>query len=177
MIQNLEYPAAKLPQHQENMLSKLLKQQAAPAVELEPFDGNPINYHYFITMFRQVVENTIDDGAGRLARLIKFTSGEARDMIRPCIHFPSDSCYERAIDLLNDRYGNSYKILASYKQEIKKYPSLKFSDCKAFREFQNFLLKCSSIADHSDCKLLDGPETICQLVSKLPGSLIDRWNR
>ena len=51
------------------MLCKLLT--AAPKVDMEPFDGNTLNYHYFIVLFKEVVESKIDDIRGRLTRLIK----------------------------------------------------------------------------------------------------------
>ena len=44
---------------------------AAPEVELESFDGNTLNYHYFMAFFREVVKCDIDNLGGRLTRLIK----------------------------------------------------------------------------------------------------------
>ena len=37
-------------------ICKLLQQQAAPHVDIEKFDGNPINYQYFTSIFKEVVE-------------------------------------------------------------------------------------------------------------------------
>ena len=36
-------------------------------------------------IFKEVVEKRIEDPRGRLTRLIKCTSGEAKDLIRHCI--------------------------------------------------------------------------------------------
>ena len=36
-----------------DILYKLLQQQAAPEVDIEYFDGNPLNYHYFMALFSE----------------------------------------------------------------------------------------------------------------------------
>ena len=41
----------------------------------------------------------------------------------------------------------------------------------------NFLLKCESVSESQDWKVLDTPEMLCILISKMPGGLMDRWNR
>ena len=38
------------------ILGKLVKQQAAPDVDLYVFGGNPLGYHYFMTLFLDDVE-------------------------------------------------------------------------------------------------------------------------
>ena len=42
-----------------NALCTLIQQQAAPAVDMEKFDGNLLNYHYFMALFSKVVEAKI----------------------------------------------------------------------------------------------------------------------
>ena len=58
-----------------DVLCQLLKQQSAPDVDIDVFDGNPLNFKYFMSLFRQVVESKMKDPRGRLARLIKYTTG------------------------------------------------------------------------------------------------------
>ena len=42
-------------------MSKLLRQQAAPDVDIDIFSGDPVDYHFFIVVFEEVVEKKIDD--------------------------------------------------------------------------------------------------------------------
>ena len=65
-----------------NVLCQLLKQQAAPDVEIDTFDGNLLNYFYFMTLFKVAVERKIEDPKGRLTRLIRFTTGKAKELIQ-----------------------------------------------------------------------------------------------
>ena len=60
------------------MLCKLLKLHVAPEVDMEPFDGNTLNYHYFMALFKEVVESKIDAPRGRLTRLTKYTASDAK---------------------------------------------------------------------------------------------------
>ena len=47
------------------MMSKLLRQQAAPEVDIDAFIGDPTEYHYFLAVLEK-----IDDARSRLTRLI-----------------------------------------------------------------------------------------------------------
>ena len=49
---------------------RLLRQQAAPDVDIDIFSDDPVDYHYFIAVFEGVVEKRIGGPRGRLARLI-----------------------------------------------------------------------------------------------------------
>ena len=98
-------------------------------------------------------------------------------LIKHCIQLPHDKGYKYAKSLLEKTYGNPHKILSSYRKEVKDWPQVKFGDAKASRKFFNFLLKCESISDNQHWNALDTPEILCMLISKLPGVLMDRWNR
>ena len=52
------------------MMSKLLWQQASLDVDSNIFNDDPVDYHYFIAVFNEVVEKKIDDLWGRLRKLI-----------------------------------------------------------------------------------------------------------
>ena len=77
-------------------LHNLVKQQTAPDIELDFFDGIPLDFHYFMTLFHEVVEKRIDDPRGRLARLLKYTSGNAKEMIKHCVQKPPFMDYQHA---------------------------------------------------------------------------------
>ena len=92
--------------------------QAAAEVDMEQFDGNPLNYQYIIALFAKVVETNIEEPRGRLTRLIKFTTGEARELIKHCIHLPRSRSYQHARALLERTYCNSHKIISERNQAL-----------------------------------------------------------
>ena len=130
-----------------DILYKLLQQQVTPEVGTVYFNGNSLNYHYFMALFCQVMQTKIDDPRGSLIRPIKYTMGEPKELIKHCIQLPHDRGYQTAVTLLKKTYGNPHKILSSYQREVKKYPQIKFGDARTFQMFYNFLLKCESISD------------------------------
>ena len=72
-----------------------------------------------MALFKEVVESKIDDPRGRLTRLIKYTTGDAKEFIKHCIQLPSNEGFKNAKYLLEKVYGNLHKILVSYRRVIK----------------------------------------------------------
>ena len=90
-------------------MHKPLQLQSAADVDIETFDANVLNYHYFIALFREVVENEVNDPRGKLTMLIKYTSRDARELIKHCIQRPSNEGFKHAKYLLEKVYGNPHK--------------------------------------------------------------------
>ena len=114
-----------------DVLCQLLKQQAAPEVDIEVFDRNLLNSKYFMSVFKKVVETKVDDPRGRLTRLIKYTSGEVKELVKNCLYLPASEGYKEAIRMVNERYGDPQKFLAAYRMEIKDWPIMKAGDMGA----------------------------------------------
>ena len=158
------------------MLYQLVKEQSAPSVDIEVFDGNPLHYTYFRSMFREAVEKRIKDPQAKLARLLNLTSREAKELVKPFIHDRPECGFANAMRLLEKQYGNPHKLLASYRKEIKQMTKIKPGDAAAYRRLFNFLIKCQSL-EYGSQNPLDTPDVICMILAKIPGYLQDRWNR
>ena len=100
-----------------NVLCQLLTQQAAPDVEIRTFDGNPLNCFYFMA-----VKKKIDGLNGRLTRLIKLTSGKAKELIQHCTQLLDLIGYKQVISLMERYYGNPHTNVVAYRRQIKKWP-------------------------------------------------------
>ena len=161
----------------EEKLCELLQLQAALEVDIDYFSGEPLEYRYFMTTFEEVVEKKIRDPKGRLTRLIKYTKGEAKELIRHCIQRQADDGYSFAKQLLEKRYNNPHRVLAAYRKELKQWKQINPGDAVGFQRFYSFLIKCSSLVEGQYWNTLDSPENLCQLTSKLPGATRERWNR
>ena len=79
--------------------------------------------------------------------------------------------------MLNERFGDPHRITAAYRKEIKQWPQIIAGDADAYKKFQNFLVKCESIDHLQNWNVLNTPDIICMLLSKLPGSARDKWSR
>ena len=96
-----------------DLLCTLAREQAAPQVTIEPFDGNSLNFAYFLSMFTESVEKKIEDPLGRLIRLIKCTTGEAQELVKHFINDKPEQGYRNAMELLRRQYGNPHRFLVA----------------------------------------------------------------
>ena len=78
------------------MACKLVNQQSAPEIDIDVFGGNPLEFHYFMAVFDEAVEKKIEDSHGKLTLLVKYTTGEVKQMVKICIHLPPKEGYETA---------------------------------------------------------------------------------
>ena len=150
------------------MMCKLLSQQSAPNVDIDVFGDNPLEFNNFMSIFEEMVESKVVDPRGRLTRLINYTKGEAKELVKHCIQQPIEVCYDNAKNLLMKRYGDPHKILSAYRLEIKKWPQVRQGDAATYITFYNFLLKCQSLIDGRNWNLFNSPDMFCTLNSKLP---------
>ena len=145
---------------------------------MDYFSGNPLDYHYFMSLFEELVEKKIDDPFGKLARLIKYTRGEAKELIQHCSQMSQPDGFILAKKLLEKEYGDPHKVMSAYMKELNSWRTIKSGDIKGFKKFYRFLLKCNTNREGEVyLRLLDNPETLRILQLKLPQKIQDRWTR
>ena len=66
----------------KKMMCNLLLHQTAPDMEINTFKENPLEYHYFMSVFTEAAEKKFSDPPGRLVNLLKLTEGEAKETIK-----------------------------------------------------------------------------------------------
>ena len=136
-----------------------------------------MDFHYFMAVFNEIVKKKVDDHRGKLTRLIKYTTGDAKEMVKNCIQLSAEIGFETAKQLLTERYGNPYRIIEAYRKETKHWPQIKAGDADPYQKFQNFLVKLENIGHLQSGNVLDPPDIMCMLLSKLPGNARDKWSR
>ena len=90
--------------------NELLDILSLPKVDIEQFNGDPLKYNEFISIFDETVHNKSIDDSLKLTRLSQFTNGEAKDAIRHCSLIGGTAGYRKARKLLSTRFGDSYMI-------------------------------------------------------------------
>ena len=129
-----------------------------------------------MSMFSESVEKKIEDPKGRLTRLIQYTRGESKDLIKNFLNDKPEYGYNNAMAVPHRQFGNPQTLLSSYRKEVRQMVPLKAGDATAFRKLFNFLIKCQTIEVDGHYNPLDTPEIICMVLSKLPLHLQERWN-
>ena len=110
----------------------------------EKLTGSPLDYHYFLSVFKKTMECKVTDSQRWLIQLLKYTEGEARKTIKHRIQKPVGTGYDRAKLLLEQCYGDPHRILAAYKKEIKGWPSVNPGNSSSYWAFHYFLIKRES---------------------------------
>ena len=132
----------------------LLKEQPAPEIKIDVFDGKPMEFHYFLTD-----EKRVNDEWGKITRLIKYANGDAKDMVKNSIQLPPEDGLKAAKHLLNERYGDPHRIIAAYRCEISNGHRSNL----AYQRLQNVLIKCENTANLQIWNVFNMPDIICML--------------
>ena len=108
-----------LSHHQQMTLSMSL-----PDVQVPTFNGDPIDYCYFVRSFQNLIETITSSDSARLFYLVQYTSGEVQDLVRSCLFMKPEEGYKEARRLLKEKYGENYKIATTYVDRLSQFPPI-----------------------------------------------------
>lgn len=96
--------------HRQKELTELMVRQQnlslLPKRDLPVFDGDPLSFQPFIYAFEHSIENNTTNCQDRLYFLEQFTQGQAKDLVRSCMHMDARRGYGEAKQLLKKHFGN-----------------------------------------------------------------------
>lgn len=164
-------------QRQNEITAALVQQQrcsSLPARDVPLFDGDPLQYVSFIRAF----ENGVEEKASHsdcLYYLEQFTRGQPRELVRSCFHMTLDCGYAKAKQLLQEHFGNKYKIATAYLERALSWPSIKGEDVNILQSYALFLRGCCNVTEELQyLQELDMPSNMRVIISKLPFKLRER---
>jgi hypothetical protein len=124
------------------MLSEQHQQNFLPSLSLSSFKGDPTEYHLFIRTFNMRVERNVKSSGARMQYLQQYLDGEPRDLIKGCHYMEPEAGYVEAMKLLNEKYGDPYKVSNAYLKKVNDWPTLRPGDDNALEELAIFLTQC-----------------------------------
>ena len=80
---------------------------------MKVFDSDLLNFKYFVLILREVVETKLEDPRERLKQSIKYSSGEAKHLVKNYIYLSSEG------------YGEPMRILLPIERKSRNYLQLK----------------------------------------------------
>lgn len=170
---------ANILQRQNDITSILVKQQQhskLPQREIPVFSGDVLLYRPFIRAFEHTIELKTDNSADRLYFLDQYTSGLPRDLVRSCLHMSPDTGYEKAKVLLQEHYGDEFKICSAYLKKALEWPVIKTEDSKALQVFVLFLRSCcNAMQEMRYSQEINLSSNLKALIMKLPYKFRERW--
>ena len=87
--------------------TELINLLSIPKLEIDTFDGNPLEFQSFMAIFDEAVSSKVSDDQIKLTRLLQYTTGPAKAAIRNCALIGG---YTQARDILQKRFGNEHLV-------------------------------------------------------------------
>ena len=161
---------------QDDFLKSLSLGVTLPKPELLTFSGTPKDYFKFMKNFETNIVLKISDPSLRLSYLIQFCTGDPKKLIEDCVLLNPQEGYEKAVALLQSRYGRPHIIARSFIDNLTKGPTINANDVTALVQLANELSKCEITLKQLGYKSdLDSTSTISCIVKRLPYSIRAKW--
>jgi hypothetical protein len=81
-----------------------------PKREVPVFKVDPLSYQPFMHAFKYLIEDKTSSSQDRLYFLEHFTAGQARDLVRSCMHMDARRGYPEAMQLPEKHFGDEMKM-------------------------------------------------------------------
>ena len=147
-----------------------------PKQKLKPFSGDPLEFATFERGFRYMIEDKTSSERDRLNFLEQFTEGDAKTLVRSCLHMSDDVGYKEAKRMLQRKYGNKHKMAEAYLSKMRQWPDVKGD--KSLQELSLFLLESkNTMSSLGYLPELNSTSNIRMLMMKLPYSLRENWRK
>ena len=125
--------------------------------------------------FSTLIGNRCENESDKLYYLERYTGGGARELVRSCFCIENGG-FTKALDLLNKRYDNEFKIAECYLAKIETYPSIKIEDGIAMENFFILLTTClTAMSNMTALNQLNSPKELMSIVRKLPYKYREMW--
>ena len=154
--------------------TELIDMLSIPKLELDKFDGNPLEYHSFINVFDENVGNKTSDDRVKLTRLLQYTTRSAKAAIRNCTLISGSAGYKQARDILHTRFGNDHLISRKIVSDLTDGKSVSKS-CDIRKLADDLGMACSTLDDLKTTYEIDNQNTIIQIAQRCPKPIQTKW--
>ena len=170
-------------ERQNQAIQQLIQQQqqgvlalTLPQPSLQVFSGDPIDYCDFVRAFEHIVERKTLSSSARLYYLVQYTSGAVQELMKSCLSMREEEGYTEARRLLQERYGQNYKIAAAHVKRLVDGPTIRTDDGPALQQFSIQLTSCvNTLKEIGYLNKLDNPDNLKKIIDRLPYSMRVKW--
>ena len=118
-----------------------------PPCEPSVFSGNPMHYAEWICAFDTLIEENGKSAADKIHYLNKYLAGKAKEAVRGYFSLRTEDAYQKAKQVLQERYGNDFIIAESFRKGLEAWQRIPQRDYEGLRSFSDFLLQCQAASD------------------------------
>ena len=149
-----------------------------PAPEPTIFSGEPILYPDWKSSFHALIHRKNLPSSDKMYYLKRYVSGSAKEAINGLFLQSSSEAYERAWNILDERFGHPFIVTNAYRDKLRKWPKIGMKDHQGLRRFADFLTSVETAMQVIEkLNVLNAYMENQKLLTKLPDWLVSRWNR
>lgn len=102
--------------------------------------------------------------------------GRVKELVRSCQHMEPREGYAKARSLLEEKYGQKYKIAMAHVERLVKGPPIKSEDADALEGFSILLTSCfNTLKAINHLNKIENPDIMKKIIERLPYKLQERW--
>ena len=147
-----------------------------PSPDVPTFTGDHTEYNAFMLGFDTRISPRTVHNSDRLYYLHQYVKGEPRELIDGCMHMSPDAGYQEARRLLQQEYGDPYKITNSYLNILLDWMPIRNDDSVSLKRLSFFLIKCRNAMESiPDLGILNHIPNLQIIIGKLPLYLQNKW--
>ena len=140
------------------------------------FDGNPVNYPRFMENFRVNIEEREHDPKARLAYLIQFCTGVAKEAISNCVMLPDQEGFQRGKQILYNSFGQNHIITRAYVNKVTRGGLIKDGEGEKLLQLARDMENCEINLTQLGCESeINAQSNLEKIVMRLPRYLQADW--
>ncbi|XP_026059678.1 uncharacterized protein LOC113044182 [Carassius auratus] len=159
-------------------IASSLSMNRLPVPEPTTFRGDPLQFTDWKMSFIALIDRKPLPPSEKMFYLKNYLAGEARKAVEGFFYRDSESAYNGAWKVLQDRYGNPFIIQKAFRDKLMRWPKINTNDPLALQEFADFLQGCTEAMPHvKGLAILNDCEENHKLLRKLPEWIVRKWSR
>ena len=168
--------SASSPKYDWTALSRAVSALYLPHVEIDKFDGNPLNFTTFMSAFTARILSQSISEADKLYYLYQLLEGDAKCLVSGAMHLPPGQGYQYAISELYREFGSPHVVCNAYLQRFIRLEPIQNEDSCSLKNLYLLVNQCMCAMNTVDgLSVLNFPTNLQLIVSKLPAFLQNRW--
>ena len=133
-------------------------------------------FNFFYTLFDELIAKVCPTQRIKLAQLLCYVTGPALEAIYHALSYPPDTCYDQAIAILKERFGNKTEIARIALEDLYNGPL-----CSTSSDLNFFIEELNNTKRQVDATVyahaLSSHEAIDKLLIRLPSDVQNRWTK
>ncbi|XP_052445763.1 uncharacterized protein LOC127987458 [Carassius gibelio] len=160
------------------VLAESISSSRLPIPEPATFYGDSLRFSDWKISFQTLIDRKNIPVNEKLYYLRKYVEGPANKAIESYFLLGTESAYQAAWGVLEERYGNPFVIAKAFRDKLNSWPKIGSKDSVELREFTDFLRGCeAAMSQIKGLEILNDCNENQKILSKLPDWLASAWNR